>query len=64
VLTPLGVELGGVSDDTLIAAYVIDPTRSKYELNDLARETVGAEGGGPPYEVGVKPVGEPRKRQI
>jgi DNA polymerase-1 len=50
LLTPLGVELAGVSDDTLIAAYIIDPTRSKYELNDLARETVGAEGGGPPYE--------------
>ncbi|HMG73212.1 MAG TPA: DNA polymerase I [Pyrinomonadaceae bacterium] len=50
LLAPLGVELAGVSDDTLIAAYVIDPTRSKYELNDLARETVGAEGGGPAYE--------------
>jgi DNA polymerase-1 len=50
LLTPLGVALAGVSDDTLIAAYVIDPTRSKYELNDLARETVGAEGGGPAYE--------------
>ena len=50
LLAPLGIELAGVSDDTLIAAYVIDPTRSKYELNDLARETVGAEGGGPAYE--------------
>ena len=50
LLTPLGVELAGVTDDTLIAAYVLDPTRSKYELTDLARETVGAEGGGPPYE--------------
>ncbi len=50
LLTPLGIELAGVSDDTLIAAYVIDPTRSKYELADLARETVGAESGGPAYE--------------
>src|SRR3989440_508599 len=50
LLTPLGIELAGVADDTLIAAYVIDPTRSKYELIDLARETVGAEGGGPAYE--------------
>jgi DNA polymerase-1 len=50
LLTPLGLELAGVSDDTLIAAYVIDPTRSKYELGDLARETVGAESGGPAYE--------------
>jgi DNA polymerase-1 len=50
LLSPLGVELAGVTDDTLIAAYVIDPTRSKYELVDLARETVGAEGGGPAYD--------------
>src|SRR6266404_2000710 len=50
LLTPLGLELAGVTDDTLIAAYVIDPTRSKYELTDLARETVGAEGGGPAYD--------------
>jgi DNA polymerase I len=50
LLTPLDVELDGVSDDTLIAAYVIDPTRSKYELSDLARESLGAESGGPAYE--------------
>lgn len=50
LLAPLGVELAGVTDDTLIAAYVLDPTRSKYQLTDLARESVGAEGGGPPYE--------------
>lgn len=50
LLAPLDVELAGVTDDTLIAAYVLDPTRSKYELNDLARESVGAEGGGPAYE--------------
>ena len=50
LLTPLGIELAGVSDDTLIAAYLIDPTRSKYELAELARETVGAESGGPAYE--------------
>ena len=50
LLDPLGLELAGVADDTLLAAYVLDPTRSKYELADLARETVGAESGGPPYE--------------
>jgi DNA polymerase I len=50
LLTPLGIELAGISDDTLLAAYIIDPTRSKYELNDLTNETVGLEGGGPPYE--------------
>src|SRR6267378_5253609 len=32
LLSPHGIELAGVTDDTLIAAYVIDPTRSKYEL--------------------------------
>jgi DNA polymerase-1 len=50
LLAPLNVEVAGVNDDTLIAAYVLDPSRSKYELNDLARELVGVEGGGPPYE--------------
>lgn len=50
LLAPLGIELAGVADDTLLAAYVLDPTRSKYDLADLARETVGAESGGPPYE--------------
>jgi DNA polymerase I len=50
LLTPLGIDLAGVTDDTLIAAYVLDPTRSKYELTDLAHETVNAESGGPPYE--------------
>jgi DNA polymerase-1 len=50
LLAPLEIELAGVADDTLLAAYVLDPTRSKYELADLARESVGIESGGPPYE--------------
>ena len=50
LLAPFDVELAGVTDDTLIAAYLLDPTRSKYELSELAREVAGAEGGGPPYE--------------
>src|SRR6266849_6584929 len=50
LLAPLGIELAGVADDTLLAAYLLDPTRSKYDLADLARETVAAESGGPPYE--------------
>ena len=50
LLTPLGIELGGLADDTLIAAYILDPTRSKYELRDLAHETLNLESGGPPYE--------------
>ncbi len=48
LLEPLGIELAGVTDDTLIAAYILDPTRSKYELSDLSRDAVGAESGGPP----------------
>jgi DNA polymerase-1 len=50
LLTPLDIKLEGVADDTLLAAYVLDPNRSKYELSDLAREAVNAESGGPPYE--------------
>jgi len=50
LLTPLGIELAGVTDDTLLAAYVLDPTRSKYELIDLAREATGVEGGGPLHD--------------
>src|ERR1700748_3889641 len=49
LLSPLGVAASGVADDTLIAAYMLDPSRSKYELNDLARELAGIEGGGPPH---------------
>lgn len=49
LLAPFGIEVSGVSEDTLIAAYVLDPSRSKYELNDLARELIGIEGGGPPH---------------
>src|SRR5437764_13060 len=50
LLAPLGIELAGVTDDTLLAAYVLDPTRSRYELVDLARDAVGVEGGGPPSD--------------
>jgi DNA polymerase-1 len=48
LLTPLDVELAGVADDTLLAAYILDPGRSKYELFDLAREGSGEEEVGPP----------------
>jgi DNA polymerase I len=50
LLTPLGIELAGIADDTLLAAYMIDPTRSRYDLVDLARDAVGIEGGGPPHD--------------
>jgi DNA polymerase-1 len=46
LLAPLGIEPEGVTDDTLLAAYLLDPIRSKYELVDLAREAVNAETAG------------------
>ncbi|HEX6625358.1 MAG TPA: DNA polymerase, partial [Pyrinomonadaceae bacterium] len=44
LLETLGVEVEGVTDETLLAAYLLDPTRSRYDLGDLAREAVGADG--------------------
>ncbi|MGI8657037.1 MAG: DNA polymerase I [Pyrinomonadaceae bacterium] len=46
LLDPLGIGLEGVTDDTLLAAYLLDPVRSRYELKDLAREAAGAEEAG------------------
>jgi DNA polymerase-1 len=43
LLDRLNITLEGVKDDTLLAAYLIDPNRSKYELPDLAREAIGVE---------------------
>lgn len=39
------IKLEGVRDDTFLAAYLLDPNRSKYELADLAREALGLETG-------------------
>jgi DNA polymerase I len=50
LLSPLGIDLEGVADDTLLAAYLLDPIRSRYELLDLAREAVEADGAGSPPE--------------
>jgi DNA polymerase-1 len=46
LLEPLAIEPEGITDDTLLAAYLLDPTRSKYELIDLARDAVNAEVAG------------------
>jgi DNA polymerase-1 len=43
LLAQLDITLEGVKDDTFLAAYLLDPNRSKYELNDLAREAIGVE---------------------
>src|SRR3989440_1322529 len=45
LLAPLGIEPEGIVDDTLLAAYLLDPARSKYDLADLAREALGIEHG-------------------
>ncbi|MCU1267167.1 MAG: polA [Acidobacteria bacterium] len=46
LLAPLGITLEGVKDDTFLAAYLLDPSRSKYDLSELARELTGVEAGG------------------
>jgi len=43
LLAPDNITLEGVKHDTFLAAYLIDPNRSKYELADLAREALGVE---------------------
>jgi len=43
LLDRLDIKIEGVKDDTFLAAYLLDPNRSKYELADLAREAVGVE---------------------
>ena len=45
LLAHAGVELEGVTDDTLLAAYLLDPVRSRYDLGDLAREALNVEEG-------------------
>ena len=52
LLAQLAVEVEGVSDDTLLAAYLLDPVRSRYDLGDLAREFVGADGWTEPPDEG------------
>ena len=44
LLATVGCEIEGVTDDTLLAAYLLDPVRSKYDLADLVRECCHVEG--------------------
>ena len=37
------IRIEGVEDDTLIAAYLLDPNRANYRPKDLAREFLGLE---------------------
>jgi len=48
LLDRLNIALEGIKDDTFLAAYLLDPARSKYELTDLAREALGVENGNTP----------------
>lgn len=43
LLETLNISLEGLADDTLLAAYLLDPVRSRYELADLARDATGFE---------------------
>ena len=43
LLVGLDITLEGVKDDTFLAAYLLDPNRSKYELSDLARDAAEVE---------------------
>lgn len=55
LLANVGVEVEGVTDDTLLAAYLLDPVRSRYDLGDLAREALGSEGWSEPQGEGWTP---------
>ena len=48
LLDRFNITLEGVKDDTYLAAYLLDPSRSKYELNDLAREALNVEHSSTP----------------
>ena len=43
LLDRFNITLEGVKDDTFLAAYLLDPNRSKYDLSDLAREALSVE---------------------
>jgi DNA polymerase-1 len=44
LLASLKTTLEGAKDDTYLAAYLLDPNRSKYELDDLARDALNIDG--------------------
>jgi DNA polymerase-1 len=44
LLASLETTLAGAKDDTFLAAYLLDPNRSKYELDDLARDALNSDG--------------------
>ena len=48
LLDHFNITLEGVKHDTYLAAYLLDPTRSKYELTDLAKDALNVENGHKP----------------
>ncbi|HZI62093.1 MAG TPA: DNA polymerase I [Pyrinomonadaceae bacterium] len=48
LLAHFNITLEGVKHDTYLAAYLLDPTRSKYELSDLAKDALNVENGHKP----------------
>ena len=48
LLDRFNITLEGVKDDSYLAAYLLDPNRSKYELNDLAREALNIDNSTAP----------------
>ncbi len=48
LLDRFNVTLEGVRHDTYLAAYLLDPTRSKYDLADLAKDALNVEDGSKP----------------
>ncbi len=43
LLATRDITIAGVKDDTWLAAYLLDPNRSRYELRELAREALDLE---------------------
>ncbi|MFW6181454.1 MAG: DNA polymerase I [Spirochaetota bacterium] len=43
LLTRHGVELGGIAGDTMLAAYLLDPQKQRYSLDDLAKDLLDYE---------------------
>jgi DNA polymerase-1 len=48
LLDRFNITLEGIRHDTYLAAYLLDPTRSKYELADLAKDALNVEDGAKP----------------
>jgi len=41
LLKKMGIELKGITFDTMVASYLLDPSKSKHNLNDIAIEHLG-----------------------